>query len=108
FLVSRLEDDHGYVVQAGLLGGAPAAFARDDLVVVRPHGTDQDRLDDTLFADRGGQVVEVRWIEGLARIARVGAKECDRKPARPAWTARLGVRAIADIADQGREATSKA
>jgi hypothetical protein len=71
-------------VQAGLLGRAPAALAGDDLVLVRlaRDGADDDRLDDALVANRGGEFFELFGIEVVARLERVRSQERDRQGAR--------------------------
>ena len=79
--IAGFDNEDRHFVQAGALGGAPAALAGDDLVGVgdardRPH---EDGLDDAALADRGGELVEFVVGEGFARIARVGAQEFDRR-----------------------------
>ena len=53
--VGDLADQHGNGLELGLLGGPPAALARDDLQSV-PHGAREDRLEDPGRADRGREV----------------------------------------------------
>ena len=48
-------DDRRHLLQARLLGGAPAALAGDQLVAAVGEGADQQRLDDAAGLDRGGQ-----------------------------------------------------
>src|SRR5580693_411962 len=86
FAVPRLNDDDRDLMQAGPLGGPPAALASDDLVIVRDasDGADDDRLDDPALLDRGGELVELRIVEAFSRIARIGTQELDWRLARPA------------------------
>ena len=71
----------GIVVEAGLLRRAPAALAGDELVAVRPDRSDEDRLQDAVLADGGGQLVERLLVEGQARLLRVGLDVVDRDDA---------------------------
>ena len=48
-------DDRRHLLQAGLLGGAPAALAGDQLVAAVGEGADEQRLDDAAGLDRGGE-----------------------------------------------------
>ena len=45
-------------LKAGLLRGAPPALAGDQLVAVLAGRPDEDRLEDAVLPDRGGQLVE--------------------------------------------------
>jgi hypothetical protein len=77
FAVPRLDDDDGELVQPCPLGGAPAALASYDLVSVgdASDGEDDDRLDDPALLDRGGELIELRIVEPLSRVARIGTQE---------------------------------
>ncbi len=92
--VAGLDDDDRDLVQPRPLRGPPAALAGDDLVSVRDagNGADDDRLDDAALLDRGGELVELRVVEALARVARIGAQELDRRLARAARD--LGMRRV--------------
>ena len=84
--VADVGDDDRNFVLSGPLGGAPPPFAGDDLVGVgdardRPH---QHRLDDAALADRRRELLELCVVEALARVARIGAQEFDRRLADPA------------------------
>ena len=69
FRVAELAHDHRHGVQAGLLGCPPAALAGDDLeAAAGAIGPGDDRLQQTLLADRIGQVDELEVIERLARV----------------------------------------
>ena len=48
-------DDRRHLLEAGLLGGAPAALAGDQLVAAVGEGADEQRLDDAAGLDRGGE-----------------------------------------------------
>ena len=76
FAVARLDDDDRDLVQPGPLRGPPAALASDDLVSIHDagNGANDDRLDDPAFLDGGGEFIEFRIVETLARIARIGRK----------------------------------
>ena len=91
----------------GPLRGPPAALAGDDLVSVRDagNGADDDGLDNSALLDRGGEFVELRIVEPLARIARIGAQELDRRLARAARD--LGMGGVRP-AQQGREPAPEA
>ena len=105
--VAGLDDDDRDLVQPRPLRGPPAALAGDDLVSVRDagNGANDDRLDDPALLDRGGEFVELRIVEPLSRIARIGAQELDRRLARAARD--LGMRRVRP-AQQGRESAPKA
>ena len=107
--VVDLDDDHRHLVQAGLLRRAPAALAGDDLVFVRtcrdrPH---HDRLDDAAILDRLGQLLQIRIVERLSRVARVRAQELHRHRARHEALALDGAHLVPDLADQGGQSTSQ-
>src|SRR6185369_6522363 len=82
--------------------------AGDDLVLIDgiAHRAHQDRLDDAALADRGGELVELGFREGAARIARIGFDEFDRHAALTALA--LEHRGfVADIADQRRQSAAE-
>src|SRR6185437_1947242 len=54
--------------EAGLLRGAPAAFAGDQFVAVATHAVHDDRLDQALRLDRRSQFGEFRLIDPAARL----------------------------------------
>ncbi len=76
FLVVEAADDDRHRVQARTLGGAPAAFAGDDLIHLLVVGidTDDDRLDETLGADRLGEFCQFIFTEILARVEAAAAQ----------------------------------
>ena len=96
------------LVQPRPLRGPPAALAGDDFVSVRDAGdrANDDGLDDSALLDRGGEFIELRIVEPLSRVARIGAQEFDRRLAGAAretsacWRVRP--------AQQGRESAPKA
>ena len=53
--------------QAGLLRGAEAALAGDELVLVAG-ARDDERLNDAVLADAARQLVDRGLVEGLARL----------------------------------------
>ena len=61
----------GIVVEPGLLRGAPAALAGDELVAVRAERPDEDRLEDAVLADRRRELVERVGVEDHPRLLRV-------------------------------------
>ncbi len=64
--------------QAGDLGRAPAALAGDQLVAVRSDWADEDRLEDAVLADRGGELVERLLVEGEPGLRGVRLDVIDR------------------------------
>ena len=68
-------------MEPGCLGRSPATLTGDNLVAVRLHaaGPDQDRLQDTLGADRVGQVLEILFGEAMTRLVGVGLEQRDRQ-----------------------------
>ena len=66
--VAQFADEHGYVMNAGPLGGAPAAFAGHDFVLAASQRPDDDGLEQSLVADRACQILEITLGEVLARI----------------------------------------
>ena len=60
-------DDDRHAEQAGLLRGAPAALAGDDLKPVADLAHD-DRLDDAVRLDRLRQLLEPRIVDLAARL----------------------------------------
>jgi hypothetical protein len=75
-LVRDLAHQAGHAAQAGQLGGAPAAFAGDDLVALGvEEGADrahQDGLHDALRLDRGGQLFKGARVHARARLVLAG------------------------------------
>jgi hypothetical protein len=55
--------DGGDLVQAGALGGAPAALAGDQLIAALAAHADDHRLDHALGADRIGQLGQAGVVE---------------------------------------------
>ena len=98
--VIRLADDGGDLGQAEHLGGAPAAFAGDQLEMILP-GADDERLDDALFLDGVGQFPEGFRGKILARLQRGGADAGDRDA-----LDRLGGRQFARRGRRGRRGGS--
>src|SRR5205807_8098416 len=84
-------DDHRDPIEAGLLRGAPASFAGDDLEALTV-GAYDDWFNDAVRADRLRQLVESRFAELRPRLARVGRDPVDvdfeRRPARDLWEIR--------------------
>ena len=68
-----IADDGRDLLQAGLLGGAPAALAGDQLVAAVGEGTDEQRLDDAAGLDRGGQGGQRVGVEMGPRLVRDSA-----------------------------------
>jgi hypothetical protein len=66
-MIACFTHDHGHAAQARLHGGTPAPLARDQLKTVTP-GPDNQRLNDTLIANRPGQLSDFGFIEGAARL----------------------------------------
>ena len=56
-------DDRRHLLEPGLLRGAPAALAGDQLVAAVGEGADEQRLDDAAGLDRGGQGGERLGVE---------------------------------------------
>ena len=85
FLVGNVAHQHRHLVEARALAGSPAAFAGDDLELVRvarrPH---QQRLHDAFLADRVGQVLEFVGVELMPRVGAVGDEKIHRQAAQPA------------------------
>ena len=75
----------GIVVETGEPRRAPAALAGDQLVPVRSERADEDRLEDAVLADRRGQLVERRLVEGEPRLlgVRLDAVDGDDRGRRP-------------------------
>ena len=89
--------------------GAPATLAGDDLEAVAVgHGAaHQDRLQDTVGADRLGETLQLRLVEAAAWLRRVRADSHDRDfPGRAqSVDGRVVVRIVVQ---QGREAPPQA
>ena len=66
-------DDRRHLLQPGLLGGAPAALAGDQLVAAVGEGADEQRLDDAAGLDRGGQGGQRLRVEVGPRLVRDSA-----------------------------------
>ncbi len=85
-------DDRRHLLEPGLLGGAPAALAGDQLVAAVGEGADQQRLDDAAGLDRGGQGGQRLGVELGPRLAGVGFDQADRQFAQLAGVAGGGFR----------------
>src|SRR5690606_26736532 len=74
-----LANDDRHLGQAGGDGRPPAALAGDDLVGLLADRTgDDQRLDDAVLADGGGQFFEPRGVPLGARLEGVGLQVADR------------------------------
>ena len=62
----------GTSVRPAMRGGAPAALARDDLIVAGRKAADRQRLDNAVLADGIGQILQSLFIEVAARLIGVG------------------------------------
>ena len=83
-------DDRRHLLQAGLLRGAPAALAGDQLVAAVGQGADEQRLDDAAALDRGGEAGQRLGVEAGARLVRVRLDQLDRQLAQLAGVAGRG------------------
>ena len=100
--VGKIADQHRHLVHAGALSRAPAPFAGDDFELAIAALAHHQRLQQTLVADRAGQIFEITVGEMLARIIRIGMQELDRNMAQRACI--LDDRFFRRvIADEGRE-----
>ena len=82
FLVGEIAHDDRHLVHPGPLGRAPAALACDDLeAAARRIGAGDDRLHETLLADRIGQLSQLRVAEILAGVERPRMQLIDGKDA---------------------------
>jgi hypothetical protein len=77
-VVVDLLNEGGDCRDARFARGAPAALARDELVAVFAEGTDEDRLEDAVFLDRRGQLVERVRVEDHPRLTRIRLDPVDR------------------------------
>jgi hypothetical protein len=71
-LVGDLAEDGGDCGFAGKLRGAPASLAGDELEAATGEGPDEDRLDDAVGDDGGGQLGKLIFIDlrtGLEGVA---------------------------------------
>ena len=93
-----LADDRRHLLEAGLLGRAPAALAGDQLVAAVGEGADEQRLDDAAGLDRRRQAAERLGVEALARLVRVRLDQVDsaargaRRRRPPAASGRIAAR----------------
>ena len=77
-VVVGLADDRRDRLEAGLLGGAPAALAHDQLVGLDPGAPHDDRLEQPDLADRVDQLGHGVLVEDLARLHAVGRDLVER------------------------------
>ena len=77
----HLFDDDRDGGQAGLLRGAEAALAGDELVLVAG-ARDDERLDDAVLADAARQLFDRRFVERLARLEGIRLRSA-RSESRP-------------------------
>ena len=106
--VGQCADQHRHLVQAGLLGRPPAAFAGDDLILLgmlrmRPR---QQRLQDAPCTDGVDQFSEAVGAEAGARLERPGLQAIDRQ----STDARRGViaRTLRNVSHERRKAPAEA
>ncbi len=78
-LVVGRPDDRWDLRQARLTAGAPAPLAHDELVALRAHLADHDRLEEADLLDRGHQLGEGVLVELGARLPRVGGDGVQRQ-----------------------------
>ena len=88
--IVNLTNDRRNGVQAGALRCAPPAFARDDLEPITM-GTKEDRLKNTAFGDRIGELVDRFFLELHPRLFRVGADAPNLDLSHAARTRRCGI-----------------
>ncbi len=77
-VVGRLADDGRDVLEAGPLRRPHPALAHDELVAAGAELPHHDRLQQADLGDGGGQFLERLFVEGQARLARVGRDRVDR------------------------------
>jgi hypothetical protein len=68
----HVADDGREIGEAGEFGGAPTAFAGDELVLAVGGGADQDGLDQAIGLDAGGQLRQGGLIEFLSGLVGIG------------------------------------
>ena len=73
--IGDILNDHRNFREPGELGGAPSALAGDDLVAVSDVPDDQ-RLNDAVGTNRGGQLLQAIWPEDRSRLQRDSALSC--------------------------------
>src|SRR5689334_17530158 len=88
-MIARVSDHHRYVAQPCLQSGAPAALARDQFESVSL-GTDHQRLNNSLVANRGGELGDFPLIERPTRLERTGRNALDRNFEGCGISARIG------------------
>ena len=105
FAVGERALQHRHLVQAGELCRAPAPLAGDDFVAVGlgRMPAHQDRLEDAVGADRGGEGFELVLVEPAPRLQRARLQLLDRQLAR-----RARRRGLRTFAQQRREAAPEA
>src|SRR5215510_6573967 len=106
-LVTQLTDDRRHLMDSGALRGAPAPVAGDNLVAAAAAiGPDNDRLQQTLGANRVGQFCQLLLAKVSARVQWAAVKLIDangalfafgRQPWLTGW----------HLPDQGRKAAAK-
>ncbi len=89
-VVVELLDERRDGRQPGHPRRPPATLAGHQLELVRPARPDEDGLEDAVFTDRGGQLLEGGHLELEARILGVGLDPVDRDVSNTARLAALG------------------
>lgn len=79
--IGEIPEEGRHAVQTGRLGGAPSAFARDDLIAIRIGrvGPNEKRLEEAADADGFGKLSERRRIHRCARLEWAGDEAFDRQ-----------------------------
>jgi len=107
--VVQFAHHHRHLGQAGQLGGAPAAFAGDDLVTAAAVGAYHDRLDHALGADRVGQLVQLGRVHRHARLVLARLQLANRDVAQGFTGLGFGGRGFGALgAEQGFQAAAEA
>jgi hypothetical protein len=88
FMIARVPYYHRNVTQPGLHSGAPAALAGDQLEPV-VFGTDHQRLNNSLVANRTGEFGDFRLVERPARLEGARRDALDRNLERRRISARI-------------------
>ena len=97
-------------MQAGALGGPPAALASNDFEGIRQiwQAANDNRLDQSALPNGIRQFRKLGIIEDLSGVSRVGANEFDRNLSLPTRTLHRFCDCIVAIPDEGCESASEA
>ena len=108
-LVGDVAQHDRHLIESGHPGGPKAALARDDLVAIGPERAHDDRLHQSVLADRCSKLLKRAFIHARARLIAPGLKLVERqRRRRPDAPGNDGGRWLETLSEQVFKAAAEA